>query len=99
MNFYKNSFVSEDELDFENVIPYFKTAIDRTRSKYETLMYSLSDKLQHLPKHKRVKYTKFMVNIIAHSSVLSRIVENEIENMDIPQNDLKSDVEINYIPN
>ncbi len=22
--FYKNSFVSEDELDFENVIPYFK---------------------------------------------------------------------------
>ncbi len=39
-----------------------------------------------------------MMNIIAHLSVLSRIVEDEIENMDIPENDLRSDVEINYIP-
>ncbi len=62
-------------------------------------MYSLSDKIQHLPKHKRVKYTKFMINIIAHLSVLSRIVENGIENKDTAQNDLKSDVEINYKPN
>ena len=39
------------------------------------------------------------MTIIAHPSVLLRIVENEIENMDIPENYSRSDVEINYIPN
>ncbi len=99
MEVYKDSFVVLNEFDFENNIPYFKNPIERTRSKYETLMDSLSDKIQHLPKHKGVKYTKFMVNIIAHLSVLSRIVEKEIENMNILEDDLYSDVEINYIPN
>jgi len=99
MEFYKNSSIDKDEFDFENIIPYFKNTFDYTRSKYETLMDPLSDKIQYLPEDKRKKYTKFMVNIIAHLSVLSRIVEREIENMDIPENDLKSDVEINYIGN
>ncbi len=59
----------------------------------------LSVKIQYLPEPKRIKYTKFIVNIITHLSVLSRIIKNEIENMDIdiPETDLKSDVEINYI--
>ncbi len=95
----KHSFVGLDEFDFENYTPYFKNPIARTRSKYETLVNSLSDKIQYLPKHKRVKYTKFMVNIITHLSVLSRIVDKEIENMNIPEDDLYSDIEINYIPN
>ncbi len=99
MEIYKDSFVGLDEFDFENYIPYFKNLIERTRSKYETLMDSLSDKIQHLSKHKRVKFTKFMVNIIAHLSVLLRIVEKEIENMNILEDDLYSDIEINYIRN
>ena len=96
MEIYKNSLVDQDEFNFENIIPYFKNAFDYTRSKYETLMDPLSDKIQYLPEDKKKKYTKFMVNIIAHLSVLSRIVEREIENMDIH---LKSDVEINYMRN
>jgi len=99
MHLYKNSSIDNNEFDFENIIPYFKNTFDYTRSKYETLMDPLSDKIQYLPEDKRKKYTKFMINIIAHLSVLSRIVEREIENMDIPENDLKSDVEINYIRN
>ncbi len=81
MTVYKNSFVSEDDFDFENVILYFKNPNNRRKSKYETLMDSLSDKIQHLLKPKRVKYTKFMINIITHLSVLSRFVQKEIENM------------------
>ena len=99
MEFYKNSSIENNEFNFENIIPYFKNTFDYTRSKYETLMDPLSDKIQYLPEDKRKKYTKFIINIIAHLSVLSRIVEREIENMDIPENDLKSDVEINYIGN
>ena len=72
----KDSFVSEDEFDFGNILSYFKNPIDRTRSKYEALMDPLSDKL---PESKRLKYTKFMINIIAHLSASSRIVEKEIE--------------------
>ena len=62
-------------------------------------MDPLSDKIQHLPESKRIKYTKFMLNIIAHLSALSRMVEKEIKNLDIPHNDFESDVEINYVRN
>lgn len=80
MEVYKNSLVGLDEFDFENIIPYFKTPIDRTRSKYESLMDELSDQIHQLPECKRVKYQKLMVNLIAHLSALSRIIEREIEN-------------------
>ena len=99
MEVYENSFVEKEEFDFENYLPYFKKPIDYTRSKYETLMDPLSDKIQHLPKSKQTKYKKLMVNIIAHLSILSRMIEKDIENIDIPENDLESDVEINYLPN
>ena len=65
MEVYKDSSVDEDEFDFENILPYFKDSVARTRSKYETLMDDLSDKIQYLPKDKREKFTKFMLNIIA----------------------------------
>jgi len=91
--------VDQDEFDFENLIPYFKDPVARTRSKYETLMDDLSNKIQYLPKNKRKKYTKFMINIIAHLSALSRIVEREIEDSKILIKDLNSDIEINYIRN
>ena len=109
MEVYKDSLVDKDEFDFENIIssdemklhskciPYFKDPVARTRSKYETLMDPLSDKIQYLPEDKRKKYTKFMINIIAHLSALSRIIEREIEDLNIPENDLESDVEINYV--
>ena len=99
MKVYKDSLVDRDEFDFENSIPYFKDLVARTRSKYETLMDPLSEKIQYLPPDKRKKYTKFVINIIAHLSVLSRIVEREIKNMDIPENYLNSVIEINYIQN
>ena len=99
MEVYKDSIVDEDEFDFENIIPYFKEPFTRTRSKYETLMDPLSDKIQHLPDSKRIKYSKFMINIIAHLSTLSRMVEKEIKNLGIPHNDFESDVEINYVHN
>ena len=38
-----------------------------------------------------------MINIIAHVSVLSRMIENEIKYLNIPHNDFESDVEINFI--
>ena len=99
MEVYENSFVDINEFDFKNYLPYFKNPFERTRSKYETLIDPLSDKIQHLPKSKQTKYKKLMVNIIAHLSVLSRMIEKDIENIDIPENDLESDVEINYLPN
>jgi len=99
MEVYKDSLVDQNEFDFENLIPYFKDPIARTRSKYETLMDSLSDKIEYLPEDKRKKYTKFMLNIIAHLSALSRIIEREIKDLNIPENDLNSDIEINYIRN
>ncbi len=46
MEVYKDSVVGLDEFDFENLIPYFKDLIARIRSKYETLMYDLYDKIQ-----------------------------------------------------
>ena len=97
MEVYKDSLVDKDEFDFENIIPYFKEPIARTRSNYETLMDPLSDKIQHLSEDKRIKYTKFMVNIIAHLSALSRIIERKIKDLNIPNNDLKSNIEINYV--
>jgi len=60
MEVYKDSFVDQNEFDFENSIPYFKDPVARTRSKYETLMDPLSDKIQYLPEEKRKKYAKFM---------------------------------------
>jgi hypothetical protein len=99
MEVYKDSKVDLDEFDFENIIPYFKQPFERTRSKYESLMDPLSDKIQHLPEDKRKMYTKFMVNIIAHLSALSRIIEKEIKNLNIPHSDFESDFEINYIRN
>ena len=99
MEVYKDSFVDKDKFDFDNIIPYFKVPVARTRSKYETLMDPLSDKIQHLTEEKKKKYSKLMINIIAHLSVLSRMVEKEIENLNIPYNDYKSDVEIKYVPN
>ncbi|MBP1526004.1 MAG: hypothetical protein H9Q67_05880 [Spiroplasma ixodetis] len=62
-------------------------------------MDSVSDKIQHLPKSKQIKYNKLMINIIAHSSVSSRIIEKDIEDSNIPQNDFESDVDIIYLPN
>lgn len=64
MEVYRNSFVIEDEFDFENIIPYFKNPFERTRSKYEIVMDPLSDKIQHLPESKRMKYKKLMVIIL-----------------------------------
>ena len=52
----KDSFVDENEFDFENIIPYFKDPVARIRSNYETLMDPLSDKIQHLTEDKRKKY-------------------------------------------
>lgn len=92
MEVYKDSFVSKDEFDFKNIIPYFKNPD-------ETLMDPLSDKIQHLHESRRLKYTKFMINIIAHSSALSRIIEKEIKNLNIPEDNLESDVKINYTRN
>jgi len=99
MEVYKDSFVDQNELDSENSIPYFKDPVARTRSKYVTLMDPLSEKIQYLPEDRRKKYTKFMINIIADFSALSRIIESEIKDLNIPENDLNSDVEINYITN
>jgi len=99
MEVYQDSSVDEDEFDFKYILPYFKDPVARTRSKYESLMDDLSDKIQYLPKDKREKFTKFMVNIFAHLSVLSRIIEREIEDSNIPIKDLNSDIEINYIRN
>ena len=99
MEVYKNSSIDSKEFDFENVIPYFKQPIAYTRSKYETLMDPLSDKIQHLPKSKQIKYNKLIVNIIAHLSVLSRMIEKEIKDSSIPHNDFESDVDIIYLPN
>ena len=99
MEVYKDSLVGLDEFDFENLIPYFKDPVARMKSKYETLMDPLSDKIQYLPKNKRKIYTKFMINIITHLSALSRIVEREIKDLNIPIKDLNSDIEINYIRN
>jgi len=79
MEVYNNSFVDQDEFDFGNVFPYFKIPIERTRSKYEYLMDPLSEKIDCLPKYKQKKYRMFLINIIAHLSVLSRIIEKDIE--------------------
>jgi len=99
MEVYKDSLVDEDEFDFENILPYFKDPVTYTASKYEALMDDLSDKIQYLSEDSRKKYTKFMLNIIAHFSVLSKIIGREIEDLNIPENDLNSDIEINYIRN
>lgn len=60
MDVYKDSFVDIDEFDFENIIstnemklhsnciPYFKDPVIRLRSKYETLMNPLKDKILNL---------------------------------------------------
>jgi len=40
-----------------------------------------------------------MLNIVVHLSALSRIIEREIKDLNIPENDLNSDIEINYIRN
>lgn len=42
-------------------------------------MDPLSDKIQYLPKDKKEKYNKFMINIIAYLTVFSRIIEKEIK--------------------
>ncbi len=54
MKVYKNSLIEKEEFDFENIIPYFKDLIARTRSKYETLTDSLWDKIQYLPEEKKI---------------------------------------------
>lgn len=61
-------------------------------------MDPLSEKIQYLHKDKGNKYTKFMVNIIAHLSASSRIVEKEIKNLNISGTDLAF-VKIKYIRN
>ena len=58
MEVYENSFVEKEEFDFKDYLLYFKKPIERIRSKYETLMDPLSDKIQHLPKSKQMKYNK-----------------------------------------
>lgn len=57
MKIYKTSLIMEEEFDFKNIISNFKNPFDYARSKYETLMNSLSDKIQHLPESKEIKYT------------------------------------------
>ncbi len=99
MEVYKDSLVDLDEFDFENLIRYFKDPVARAMSKYETLMDPLSVKIEYLLEDKRKTHTKFMINIIAHLSALSRIVEREIKDLNIPIKDLSSDIEINYIRN
>jgi hypothetical protein len=97
MEVYKDSMIDKDEFDFQNILPYFKDPVAYTASKYEALMDDLSDKIQYLPEDKRKKYTKFMLNIIAHFSVLSKLIGREIEDINIPIEDLNSDIKINYI--
>jgi len=63
------------------------------------MMDLLSDKIEYLPEDERKKYTEFMMNIITHLSALLRIIEREIKDLNIPEYDLNSDVEINYITN
>lgn len=41
-------------------------------------MDPLSDKIQHLPKSKQTKDKKLMMNIIAHLSVLSRMIKKTV---------------------
>ena len=57
MEVYKNTSIEKEEFDLKNVIPYFKNPFVYTRSKYETLMDPLSDKMQYLPESKNIKYT------------------------------------------
>ncbi len=90
MEVYKDSFSGLDEFDFSSCIPYFKIPFERTRSKCETLMDPLADKIQYLSEKKERNIVDLWS--IAHLSVLSRIVEKEIENMNIPDDDLYSDV-------
>ncbi len=100
MEVYKHFFVDKDEFDFENISSnemklhsnckaYFKDPIDRLRSKYETLMDPFSDKIQYLPEGKRKKYSKFMVNIIAHSNALSRVIERKIGDLNSRKTSLR----------
>ena len=51
MEIYKDSLV-KDEFDFGSIIPYFKNPVNHKRSKYETLMDPLSDKVKYLPESK-----------------------------------------------
>lgn len=99
MKVYKDSCVDEVEFDFENIIPYLKNLVERTRTNYEILTDPLLDKIQYLPEYKRIKYNKLMVNIIAHLDVLSRVVKKEVEDLNTPHYDFESDIEINYIRN
>lgn len=44
------------------------------------------------------EYGTFMINLIAHWSALSRIIEREIKDLNFLENDFESNVEINYVP-
>ena len=63
MEVYKDSSVDKDEFDFENILPYFKDPVARTRSKYETLMDPLSEKIQYLPADQK-KIEKTLIFIV-----------------------------------
>jgi len=102
MEVYKDSLVGLDEFDFENLIPYFKDPIELKQDQNMKLYWMIyMIKFNIYLKIKEKYNTKFILNIIAHLSALSRIIEREIENskIHIPIKDLESDVEINYIRN
>lgn len=50
-----------------------------------------------MSEYKKIKYAKLMINIVAHLNVLSRIVEKEIKDLNIPHNDFKSDIDTVYL--
>jgi len=56
MEVYKDSLVDDDEFDFQNILPYFKDLVIRTRLKYEISMDPLSNKMKYLPEDERKKY-------------------------------------------
>lgn len=89
---YKDSLVDRNELDFENLIPYFNDSVARIR----WIPYQIKQKFTRRQKKK----IKFMINIITHLSALLSIIERrEIKDLSIPENNLNSDTEVNYIRN
>lgn len=83
---YKDSSVDENEFDFQNNLPYFKILVAYTISKYETLTDDLSNRIQYLPEDKIIKYTKFMLSIVAYltcKNILYLLLQKRIEHKNV----------------
>ena len=75
-------------------MPYLKNTFDYITSKYKAVIDPLLHKIQKFPEHKRTKYARFLVNLAAYLSVMSRIIEKEIKDLNISENDSDSDFSI-----